>query len=902
MFSRLSVLRAFAIIYFLTLTGPLRAQTFNTLHTFSPTSILATNLDGAYPRAGLVLSGSRLYGVTEQGGASGYGTVYAINTDGSDFTNLYSFSAIGAGGTNADGAAPAGPLLLIGGTLYGTASGGGAAGSGTIFKINTDGSGFQTLHSFALVTFQTNRFGNIISFGNDNTDGANPDSALVLVGTTLWGAAGNGGTYGNGTLFSLNMDGSAFTVAYTFTPTTGAYPGTNFDGWNPTGLFLSGGILYGTAGAGGQQGSGTVFSVNPNGSVFQTLYSLTAQGTGTNSDGYYPACGVICSGGMLYGSANVGGTLAIGTLFSLNTDGSSFHAFHDFGAGSPNEPVGSLLLSGATLYGTTTQGGSAGGGSVFKVGIGGAGYTDMHIFTSVSGPASANGDGFRPCCSLVLSGGTLYGTATGGGAWGSGTIYKINTDGSGFATLHTFAARQIPVGVNADGGNPFAGLAVSGTTLYGAASTNGGVGSGTIFKMNTDGSAFSLMHTFSPLVATVPGTNADGAGCRGNPVLSGNTLFGTALYGGSGGEGTVFSLSTVNSNFVLLHTFTSLDPATGTNSDGANPYSGLLLSGGELYGTTEYGGNDGVGAVFKMNTGGGGFVPLHCFSAVDGSYANGDGAFPLGGLAGSSNLLFGTAFYGGVNGDGAVFRMDTNGLNFTNLHSFTAISGAASTNHDGADPFGTLLVSGNVLYGTTSAGGDFGNGAVFRIDNDGMHFTNLHSFTSLGGGSANGDGANPIGGLVLSGATLYGVAQDGGQNGSGTVFAVETGGANFTTLYSFSSAGSGSNSDGAYPTGSLVLSGGALYGTAFGGGMGAGTVFSIMLGTGGRPPLAIVRSGANSILSWPTNPTGYSLQATANLGSSNGWTNVLPGPVVIGGQNVVTNLASDARKFYRLIH
>ena len=183
-------------------------------------------------------------------------------------------------------------------------------------------------------------------------------------------------------------------------------------------------------------------------------------------------------------------------------------------------------------------------------------------------------------------------------------------------------------------------------------------------------------------------------------------------------------------------------------------------------------------------------------------------------------------------------------------------------------------------------------------------FTNLHGFTALSVPyfGTNSDGANPLAVLILSGNTLYGTAANGGSSGNGTVFKVNTDGTGFTNLYSFSATDpvTGVNSDGAYPEAGLILSGNTLYGTARGGGsLGYGTVFSLSL----PPPLqlTIFPSGANVILTWPTNAAGFTLQSTTNLNPPIVWSPVSPAPVVVNGQNAVTNsVFSDPQKFYRL--
>jgi uncharacterized repeat protein (TIGR03803 family) len=149
--------------------------------------------------------------------------------------------------------------------------------------------------------------------------------------------------------------------------------------------------------------------------------------------------------------------------------------------------------------------------------------------------------------------------------------------------------------------------------------------------------------------------------------------------------------------------------------------------------------------------------------------------------------------------------------------------------------------------------------------------------------------------LILSGNTLYGTASQGGSSGKGTVFVLNIDGTGFTTLYTFTGG-----SDGATPYGGLILSDNTLYGTAgYGGSFGFGTVFSLSLPIA-PPQLTIIPSGANVILTWPTNANGFTLQSTTNLGSSAVWTTNSPAPVVVNGQYAVTNPISGAQQFYRL--
>ena len=194
-------------------------------------------------------------------------------------------------------------------------------------------------------------------------------------------------------------------------------------------------------------------------------------------------------------------------------------------------------------------------------------------------------------------------------------------------------------------------------------------GLGFIPSSRVTAQTFTTLYSFSAIDDYV---NSDGADPVAGLILSGNTLYGTANYGGSGDNGTVFKVNTDGTGFTTLYNFTALN--LYCNSDGAYPYAGLILSGNTLYGTTSLGGTNGNGTVFAVNTDGTGFTTLHIFTANPMSFiTNSDGADPLAGLILSGNTLYGTAYEGGTNGYGTVFAVNTDGTGFTNLHSFTAV-------------------------------------------------------------------------------------------------------------------------------------------------------------------------------------------------------------------------------------
>jgi uncharacterized repeat protein (TIGR03803 family) len=388
-------------------------------------------------------------------------------------------------------------------------------------------------------------------------------------------------------------------------------------------------------------------------------------------------------------------------------------------------------------------------------------------------------------------------------------------------TLHSFTAPQH--NTNADGDYPQSGLIVSGNTLYGTASYGGSSAAGTVFAVGTDGSDYTVLHTFSSNT-NYGGSNSDGAFPVGGLLLSGNTLYGTTDAGGKSGSGTVFALDIIDMNLTTLYNFTNGD-------DGGIPVAGLLLAGGTLYGTASFGGSEGWGTVFSLGTNGKDFSVLYSFT--NGS----DGGTPSAALVLSGSNVYSTTAQAGTANNGTVFCVSTNGTGFTVLHAFTPFltnSAHLTYNSDGAFPFAGLTLSGDVLYGAASQGGTAGVGTVFSINTDGTGFTTLHSFTKLKL-IFNDDGVLPVGTLILSGNTLYGTARLGGAHDGGTVFSVSISGADFTTLCSLGTLGKGA--DGSWPEAGVVLSGNDLYGTTyFGGKANFGTVFSLSKGPVQAPP------------------------------------------------------------------
>jgi uncharacterized repeat protein (TIGR03803 family) len=356
--------------------------------------------------------------------------------------------------------------------------------------------------------------------------------------------------------------------------------------------------------------------------------------------------------------------------------------------------------------------------------------------------------------SLLLDGSVLYGSSAEGGINNAGAVYRINTDGSGFGLLHAFTNYQI------DGQQPWGNLAISGTTLYGTTSGFGG----SVYKVDTNGSNFARLHAFA-----FPGGNpSEPRTPEAGLVVAGNTLYGTTAFGGANNiassavGGTVFSLATNGSSYTPIHEF----PGNATEGNTLHGIE-MLLDGQTLYGMTTYGGaaSPGAGTVFRVNIDGSGYSTLHSFDGIA-NFNPADGADPWNtGLKLVGNRLYGVTLLGGYTpqygmfNNGALFAINTDGSGFEVLHSF----GGGT---DGVQPSGSMAIVGTTLYGTTRQGGAHNLGTIYKINLDGTGYVKLHDFA----GGPN-DGAFPWqGGLVVDGNTLYGTTLNGGTYDLGVVY------------------------------------------------------------------------------------------------------------------------------------
>jgi uncharacterized repeat protein (TIGR03803 family) len=395
--------------------------------------------------------------------------------------------------------------------------------------------------------------------------------------------------------------------------------------------------------------------------------SLTVLHAFDGSDGAWSRGSLTRVGTTLYGRTAIGGDANSGTVFRIAEDGSGFARLYSFSAsgdnGSGNQPhhnamlwLGDRLL-GAALYGGNQRNDvpdrvtgdvasgpptvQAGNGTLFTIRPDGSDYT---VLLELDGGTSASALPHSPPA-LAPDGRTLYGMTSSGGAHGSGTLYTIGVDGSGYRLLHSFAAK--------DGDQPHGVLAFdSGGRLLGmtrkdGTPPNGGTGGGVIFRFDPTSGAYDVLHTFTQ------GDRSDGdTNDHGFLRLVDGVAYATTELGGAALQGTLFSIREDGSDFTILHSFGA------TDGDGAKPFGSLLLLDGWLYGTTTKGGQKGDGTLFRFRIADAAYEVLASFDRKT------SGAFPEDDLVASADgrFLYGLTQAGGVNDpdatayDGTVFR------------------------------------------------------------------------------------------------------------------------------------------------------------------------------------------------------------------------------------------------------
>ncbi len=358
---------------------------------------------------------------------------------------------------------------------------------------------------------------------------------------------------------------------------------------------------------------------------------------------------------------------------------------HSFSGSDGSAPTAGLLLaSDQNFYGTTMQGGAHSLGTVFKLTPAGA-LTTLHSFDQ--------SDGAAPAASLIQgSDGALYGTTSSGGAHNNGTVYRITTSGD-FSTLHTFTGL--------DGSNPYGPLlAGADGNFYGTTAGGGSQFSGTVFQLTPAG-ALTVLHNF-----------AGQDGPNGEPGNDGSFPYGSLISLGNGYVAGTTGRGGVADNLGVIFTVDTAgvitEPILFDRTDGSDAFGGLILAtDGNAYGLTRSGGTaGGFGVLYEFNLH---QTPQSSALSVLSNFAGGGQPFCAYGalLQASDGNFYGTSNSDSNYGDGTVFEFEPASGTLTVLVTFTGPNGSF--------PYSTLVQgSGGTLWGTTSAGGAYGLGEIFK--------------------------------------------------------------------------------------------------------------------------------------------------------------------------------------------
>lgn len=867
--------------------------TFSVLYHFgSMTNSQGQPLDGATPIANFVLGpDGYLYGTAYNGGSAGYatnglgfGTVFKLATDGSSFEVMHSFSG-------ADGANPTGMIFGNDGNLYGVTSSGGnttsnnAAGAGVIFKLSTNG-GYEVLYSFGTLTNATGQ----------NLDGTQPNPLMLakdfnFYGTTAYGGSNSAslsGSNGCGTFFRVTP-GGGFSLLYTFGAMTNAF-GFALDGCNPAGSLIQGpdDNFYGVTQFGGPTNAGTIFRATADGafttlSSFGQIIRLTQATVG--QAGINPRAGLLIGAdASMYGTTFNGGVVA-----------GNAGAIYRYGPGLPNiapAPPNRTILAGqpnsyscslTSIYPTTVQwqlngtnlinDGRISGTTTTNLFISAATVADSGTYTLIASNAAgmSNVSGV-----LTVVAGTITKQPTNATILAGGTnIFTV-----GVNSVLPFSCQWQHDGITLSDDGRFSGTSTTNLTLTGASLSD--TGSYSMILSNSAGfiQSTSAVLTVQPWFVTATPTNQNviqgktatlkltvqsilpityrwkfnGGDLADGGNISGSTNDTVTIVNSTSNNSGTYSVIASNGAAVqtwiaMLKVFPAVSPgcvASNCHSftsgdDGAAPNALILASDGAFYSTTHHGGANSTffdgGTFFKFTTNGA-LTTLYSFDGVSNE------ADPIGRLAESNGVFYGTVDKK-INGKyGAVFQITTNGV-------LSEITNLSWTN---AAPYGLVRGLDGKLYGSLYSAD------VYAVDPADGTTTTVHSFGAPGslhqgltvgsdgmlyGGTAEAlfgmDGAGTVTTLAYADVvvgflaqaadgSLYGETEVGGTYDRGTIFKFSTNGG-LVTLYSFGATTNwdGSSLDGSLPTGGLAWGpDGMLYGTTQNGGYNNdGTVFRI---------------------------------------------------------------------------
>lgn len=553
-----------------------------------------THGSGPYYGA-LVAYNSKLYGMTEKGGANADGVIFSLDPSTNTYTDIFDFSAT-------TGKNPYGSLMVYNSELYGTTELGGANNAGVIFSFDPATNTYVDVYDLTSAT------------------GSRPYNSLVTCNNKLYGMTELGGANNYGAIYSFDPSTNTYADIYDFNDDEGGRPYGD--------LLVTGNKLYGMTKIGGANTEGVLFSFNTADNTFTDIYDFSDQ-----TGGYTPYGGLLLCNSKLYGMTTTGGGGGAGTLFSFDTLTNNYVTLEAFGATSGSLPDGLMTLYNNDLYGTTTGGGLFGFGVIYSVDPLTGDYTVLHTFDINNNGAS----------NLAVYGSKLWGTA---GGSGNGSIFSYNQATNAFTVEYSFAS---PV----EGGNQHQLCPYNGK-LYAVTQSAGTNNFGQIYSFDTATSAYTSLYSFdSSVVASsdltvynhklygtteLGGANGFGmiysfdpaantftdvydfdnthGGQSGNNDLYADTI-NQKLYGTTGGgannDGVIFSFAPASGTYTDLYDFVQATNAFWGQAT-------LTEYKGKLWGSTTTGDTTFNGLLFSIDTNGTNFAVSQNYTAGGGTY------------------------------------------------------------------------------------------------------------------------------------------------------------------------------------------------------------------------------------------------------------------------------------------
>ncbi len=500
----------------------------------------------------------KIYGTAYGGGSNNLGIIYSYDILTNSMQTVYSFN-------NTNGNTPMGNLVEYNNFLYGSASNGGANDDGVLFSFNISNATYSVLHSFV-----------------NATDGSSPEYLLEKNGM-LFGNCKNGGSYG-GTIFKYNIANPLFSTMHMFTASTGRYPSQLSD--------LNNGYFYGVTQQGGANNFGVFYKLNI------ATGSITIIEDFVEIKGRYTVAGILkATNGKYYFSSN-GGVTSNGNILEYDTVANQLNTILSFEyAPKGARPVGKLLqIYGDKFLGMTTNGGDNNLGTIFQWDAGSKTMSVLHHISNIEGSNYYGKGGL-----IKASNGKIYGIMRSAGKFGYGTAFSYNLSNNSIDTIKSFRLGD------ALGTYPGSQLIEKNGFLYGLNVAGGANNKGTIFKIDIQTNAISLVFAF---------TDSTGYDPASMFLANNGKLYGNNQSGGLHGDGTFWEYDFTTQIAEKLFSFKF-------NTTGRHVYSILEPNANELISVCAYGGSSNGGVLFKYDILNKSFAKLYDFvDTISGNYAN----------------------------------------------------------------------------------------------------------------------------------------------------------------------------------------------------------------------------------------------------------------------------------------